>query len=116
MAADCVHIHGKEYRVEVDMLVLDTYLRYQGETDLAKVSVGRPMDTALLIFLALTEGATLDGVELDLQPEDLTRMRRPEFNALVDEFTPIFVSQVSPDTGETEDVSKKKARTERPSR
>ena len=95
------------------MLVLDTYLRYQGETDLAKVSFGRPMDAALLIYLALTEGAAIDGAELDLAPEELTRMRRPEFNELVEQFTPIFLRQVSPDTDTAGEKGKKKETEER---
>jgi len=107
--ADCITIKGKEYRVEVDMLVLDQYLRSQGETDLASVQFGRPGDMLMLIWLALAEGAALDGVELDITPEDLWHMRRPDYKALVDQFEPVFRAQVVPDIEQDPKGGKKKA-------
>ncbi len=111
---DTITFRGKEYRVEVDMCVLDQYLRAVGSNRISEVEAAMPMDIMLLVYLSMSEGAELDGVELDLEPKDLKRLRKPEYETLLEEFMPIFRRQVTPDLGEDDGKDKKKVTTDRP--
>ena len=111
---ETITFRGKEYRVETDMRVLDQYLRAIGSDRISEVEAAMPADILLLVYLSLVEGASLDGVELDVEPETLMQLRKTEYEALIDEFMPVFRHQVTPDLGEAADASKKKAQADRP--
>ena len=53
MNADRIVIRGKEYRVEVNMRVIDAYLRGLGTDDLSEVGGGLPSDMLTLLYLSL---------------------------------------------------------------
>ena len=109
-SADYITIRGKEYRVEVNMRVIDAYLHILGTGDLSEVETEMPSNTLALLYLALTEGARLDGVELDITADDLACMRRGEYDAVMASFSPVFKAQTSPQL--PEEPGKKKALTE----
>jgi len=109
MNADRIVIRGKEYRVEVNMRVIDAYLRGLGTDDLSEVGGGLPSDMLTLLYLSLVEGARLDGVELDITAEDLACMRRPEYESVMLAFGPVFKAQTSPQV--PEESGKKKVQT-----
>lgn len=110
-----ITFRGKTYRAEVDMRVLDQYFRAVGSEDLNGLTRGLPSDVLLLLYLSLVEGAVLDGVELDLELEDLLRLHKPEYDALLEEFEPAMRDQVSPQlSAEQPKGSKKKVKMDQP--
>lgn len=91
-----ISFRGKDYPVEINMRVIDAYLRGTSGDSIASLEKGYPTDMLLLLFLAMTEGAELSNKEMDLTAEDLVRLHIAEYNALMDEFLPIVRDQLSP--------------------
>ena len=91
-----ISFRGKDYPVEVNMRVIDAYLRSTTGDSIASLERSYPADLLLLLFLAMTEGAALNNTELDITADDLVSLHFQEYNALMDEFLPVLREQLSP--------------------
>lgn len=105
---ETVSFRGKDYPVEVNMRVIDGYLRGVSSDSIASLESGYPSDTLLLLFLAMAEGAALAGTELDVTPETLVTLHLAEYNALMEGFLPIVREQLSPKLPDESADGKKK--------
>lgn len=105
---DTISLFGKTYPVEINMRVIDGYLRGVSSDSIASLESGYPSDNLLMLYLALTEGAALAGTDLDITPETLVTLHLSEYNAAMEEFLPIVREQLSPKLPGDPDDGKKK--------
>lgn len=104
-----VSFRGKDYPVDINMRVVDAYLRGVAGDSIASLESGYPSDLLLLLYLAMVEGAALAGTEMDLTADDLVTLHLAEYNALMGEFLPIVKAQLSPELPNDPSDGKKKA-------
>jgi len=101
-----ITLRGKQYRVEATVAALKKFCNHKGLNDLDgidKINTTSFDDLQYLIMGCLESGASMDGVELDFEMDQLFEMMRP---ADIAEFMDIYKEQSGISSAE---LDKKKA-------
>lgn len=109
---DTIIIRGKSYRVEVSWSVICQLCEMKGITDLSElqnIAKFAPAEVTHFIYLALEQGARMNGVQLDISESELAEvMKLPDVMAFIAIFNKQSNANIPTSDDKKKEVPKKK--------